>query len=244
MSEDGRIWTSFDRVSAEFLRRFARAFFAAVPLAVVGSATYAGLSIIPETEIRSFKILSVLFLTLYVLFIFFSLSCLWTRFKAQKILPPPAGTDPDVNQNVPWIYKIIWRAESIIGIKKFSLDDRYLYWAFVHYALAVIMFIDETYCLSRADFAFKDPFVKIDKWELVLYTGDLLHKGIIISEALEHFDKHLSVLQHSFTELSFQSVYFLVFKVMSATLLFSVLTMLFAPAFARASTKTGKKRRK
>lgn len=227
-------WQSYDRISAEFLRRFSRVVVQFIGLAAVGMAIYYGLSRIPDELSSVFRVLSGIFVLLYVLFVVFSLSCLLTKFQERKILPPPKGS---ASESAPRSYKILWRVELAIGIQSFDIKDRYKYWSFIHYMLAIMMFLNATYCLSRSDFAFSIRFARIDLLENALYTVDLLHKGIVISEAFAHFDKHVSSLPHTHDGISFESLYFFSFKILSAVLLISVLTMLFEPAFSRARKK-------
>jgi hypothetical protein len=242
MSES--VWKSLDGAIARLLQRFVRVLFLFVVLAIVGLAAYTGLSTIPESSVLYFQILSVLFLVLYGLFILFSLACLWTKFQNRKILPPPERDDPRTNGDEGWIFRAIWRAEDVLGIKDFNVDDRYRYWSLMHYMLATLMFIDATYCLSRSNFGFQTPFVNLDRWENLRYTGDLLHKGVLVSGIFEHFGQHFSVLQHTFDKCDFQSLYFLSFRLSSALLFMSVLAMLFLPLLSREQPKPRRSKRR
>lgn len=243
MGKGDDFWRWYDKVSAEFLRRFSRVIVQLAGLVTVGMAIYYGLSKIPNDSVVAFRVLSVIFVLLYVLFVVFSLSCLLTKFQERKVLPPLEG-GIDGNPDAPGLYKSLWRIESAIGIQSFDIKDRYKYWSFIHYILAILMFLNATYCLSRSNFAFSKDFVQIDSLNNAYYTIDLLHKGIIISEAFAHFEKKLAVdLPHTFKAVDFESIYFFSFKILSAVLLISVLTMLFEPVFSRARRKRAGARR-
>jgi hypothetical protein len=238
------IWNRFDTVTARLLQRFVRVLFSLVVLALVELAVYIGLSSISESATFYFQTLSIFFLILYGLFTLFSLACLYTKFQNRKILPPPERADPRDDRNVKWIFRVVWRVEDVLGIKGFKVDDRYRYWSLVHYMLATTMFINATYCLSRSNFGFRTPFVNLDGWEILRYTGDLLHKTVPVSVILDHFGQHFSDLQHTFDKLDFQSFYFLSFRLSSALLFISVLAMLFLPLLSSEQPTPGRSKRR
>jgi hypothetical protein len=230
----GDFWGPVDSASERFARVFTRISFQCFLVLVGGLSIYALVAFLPNDVNELFKALFYLFIALYVLFSAFAFICLLTKFQQRKVLPPRDGglnANPGANS----LYRALWSVEKLIGIDSFPFKDRYRYWSFIHYLIAVMMFLNATYCLSRAESILgpNSRFANIDALENMRYTFDLLHKGIIISEGIAHFGRYISSLPHVFRETNFESIYFFSFKIVSALLLISIFTMLFEPALSR-----------
>lgn len=241
----GNIWKFIDSATEVFWKFIGSATKVFVRICVqiflvfsFGIVLYIFISALPRGWSTFFQVLFFFFVSLYILFSFFSFICLITKLQSKRLLPSWEGGDTHATV----FYKALWKVEALVGIGGFSLRDRYRYWSFMHYLISVVMFVNATYCLSLGGSMLPPGslFSDLDPVENIRYTFDLLHKSIIVSEAFAHFDKYISTLPHTFKEINFESLYFFSFKIVSALLLISVLTMLFDPSFSRARSRRGR----